>query len=194
MGLLDIILGRSKPVQPNLDRLFALPAASITIGADLGLESTGKAAVCFMPASGAVFADIEAEVSQLLSMEATQGQTRWSRQRDEYGYEWVIIETPGLEELVTQVHMVNSSLQDKGFGQQLLCSVFAFQPAEGAPPGTKKTYLIYLYKRGTFYPFVPTGQEHRDNEAELRIKGVLEGELPIEQDLARWFPLWGLPL
>ena len=28
MGFLDSLLGRSKPVPPNLDQLFALPAAA----------------------------------------------------------------------------------------------------------------------------------------------------------------------
>lgn len=33
MGLLDTILGRSKPVQPDLDQLFALPSAALTLEA-----------------------------------------------------------------------------------------------------------------------------------------------------------------
>ena len=35
MGFLDTLLGRTKPVQPNLDQLFALPSAAVTArGAD----------------------------------------------------------------------------------------------------------------------------------------------------------------
>ena len=55
-------------------------------------------------------------------------------------------------------------------------------------------YLVYLAKRGTFYPFAPTGSEQRDNELELRIRAVLSDDLPIEPDLSRWFPLWDLPI
>ena len=37
-------------------------------------------------------------------------------------------------------------------------------------------YLIYGYKRGTFWPFIPTGDgQERDNAAELRLKNELEG-------------------
>jgi hypothetical protein len=54
-------------------------------------------------------------------------------------------------------------------------------------------YLVYLYKRGTFYPFIPTAPERRDTERELRLRGMLEGELPVENDLSRWFPIWGVP-
>jgi hypothetical protein len=55
-------------------------------------------------------------------------------------------------------------------------------------------YLVYLYKRGTFYPFVPTSGEHRDNEMELRLQTELADDLAMEKDLDRWFPIWKLPL
>jgi hypothetical protein len=100
--------------------------------------------------------------------------------------------------LVTQVHYVNSTLQDHGYGPQLLCSVFglaaASPPASGKIVGPATMFLVYLYKRGTFYPFVPIGPQRRDNEAELRLRTVLAQDLAIESDLDRWFPLWGLPV
>jgi hypothetical protein len=54
---------------------------------------------------------------------------------------------------------------------------------------------VYLYKRGTFYPFAPLPgrQDRRDNALEMQVKGILENELKIEQDLTRWFPVWGAP-
>lgn len=55
--------------------------------------------------------------------------------------------------------------------------------------------LVYLYKRGTFYPFAPLPGEadRRDNALELRVRAVLAEDLRIEPDLGRWFPLWGAP-
>ena len=38
------------------------------------------------------------------------------------------------------------------------------------------------------------GAQARDNEAEFRIKAQLARELPWEEDTARWFPLWDIPL
>ena len=63
-------------------------------------------------------------------------------------------------------------------------------------------YWIYNYKRGAFYPFVPApggtageaGGEQRDNEGELRLKAQIGAELPLEQELERWLPLWGIPI
>jgi hypothetical protein len=53
--------------------------------------------------------------------------------------------------------------------------------------------LIYLYKRGTFYPFVPAEGERRDSVMELQVRDLLRGELPWEMDLSRWFPVWDAP-
>jgi hypothetical protein len=52
---------------------------------------------------------------------------------------------------------------------------------------------VYLFKRGTFYPFAPLGGERRDTALELRVKSLLAGELRMEDDLGRWFPVWGAP-
>ena len=95
-----------------------------------------------------------------------------------------------LSDLVNDLHAVNSSMEVNGFGPQLLCSLAAFEGEGG-----KRLALVYLYKRGTFYPFAPlpgSGQR-RDNALELQVKAALAGDLRMEQDLSRWFPLWGAP-
>jgi hypothetical protein len=99
-----------------------------------------------------------------------------------------VVRDPELEDLVTTVHLVSSELITKGFGPQLLAAMFRFE--DGARP----VYWIYSYKRGTFYPFIPTGAEERDNARELELKAKLEGELPIEEDLSRWFGLYDAPI
>ena len=82
---------------------------------------------------------------------------------------------------MTAVHAVAQELTDQGFGAQLLAAPFRFDG--GAHP----VYWIYGFKRGAFWPFVPTGEgQNRDNATELELKAKLEEELPIEQDLTRW--------
>jgi hypothetical protein len=54
---------------------------------------------------------------------------------------------------------------------------------------------VYLYKRGTFYPFVPLPvAEQRDSDRERLLKVTLAQDLSMEPELERWFPLWGLPV
>ena len=67
MGLFDTLLGRTKPVRANLDALFALPSAAVTLQVTAGLVPTGRAGVCFKPPSGQPFAEMQAELEQLLT-------------------------------------------------------------------------------------------------------------------------------
>lgn len=43
------------------------------------------------------------------------------------------------------------------------------------------------------YPFAPTGQHCRDTAFELQVRAQLRSDLPVENDLTRWFPLWSAP-
>ncbi|MHB8191289.1 MAG: PspA-associated protein PspAB [Ferrimicrobium sp.] len=189
MGFLDSLLGKTKPVRANLDQLFALSTASISLTVSANLDSTNTAGVVFKPASGAAFANTEQEFQDVLATMADEG-TSVHLSTDSFGYRWVNITTTDLESLVTAAHLVNRSLEDHGFSPQLLCSVFAFTER----PSGQQVYWIYLYKRGTYYPFVPTGPERRDNEKELSLKAVVGSDLPVESEITRWFPLWEIPI
>jgi hypothetical protein len=188
---LDSILGRTKPKAANLDALFAIPGAAVMLEAGMGLTNAGAAAVCFKPGSSYDFAATQNEIGELLELSKKDTGSEISQTQDSYGYHWIVVRDDDVSDLVTTVHMVNASLADRGYSHQLLASVFAFQGEGGV------SYLVYLFKRGTFYPFVPApgGGEKRDNQKELQIQGALHGEgVPLEADLTRWFPIWGAPV
>jgi hypothetical protein len=188
VGFLDALLGRTKPVPPNLDALFAMPSAAITLQAATDFTPTGTGSVCFRAAEGKAFSDIEKDVRELLNM--GENKTPVEVSSDSYGFTWLVCHhsADDVEGLVTDLHAVNSSLENAGFGPQLLCTILGFTDDARHPLG-----LVYLYKRGTFYPFSPEPGERRDNATELRIRGVLGDDLKIEPDLGRWFPVWGAP-
>ena len=192
MGFFDTLLGRTKPVQPKLDDLFALPSAAITLEASTGFTPTGSGSVCFRAVEGRTFADIQAEVRELLDMDAGKpgGGLPVELTRDDYGFTWLVSShlSDEMDALVTDLHAVNSALVDNGFGPQLLCTLVAFRDER-----ERRLALVYLYKRGTFYPFAPTSADRRDNALELQIKGALGDDLKVEQDLTKWFPVWGAP-
>jgi hypothetical protein len=185
MGLLDILLGRSKAVPPNLDQLFSLPSAAITLETAAGFRPTGSGSVCFKAAEGGGFSTLREEVDKLLALD----DGKFTSNTDSYGFTWLVRETTpdNIEGLVTDLHGVNTSLVDAGFGSALLCTLVAFSN------GTQSLGLVYLYKRGSWYPFAPAGQDRRDNATELQIKSLLATDLRLEQDLARWFPVYGAP-
>ncbi|MBC9726078.1 PspA-associated protein PspAB [Streptomyces sp. TRM68367] len=192
MGLLDIILGRTRPVAPDLDRLFALPSAAVSLEAAASFTPTGQGAVCFATVEGAAFEQTHREVQALLDADADRDGPPVGLRRDEYGYSWLVSERgPGeLPQLVNDLHAVNSAMEVNGFGPQLLCSLAGFRDDRD-----RRLALVYLYKRGTFYPFAPLpgpGQR-RDGALELQVKAALGDDLRIEEDLGRWFPVWGAP-
>ncbi|MGH3105147.1 MAG: PspA-associated protein PspAB [Gaiellaceae bacterium] len=189
MGLGNVLFGRKKLKEASTEKLFALSTARVTLEAELGLKPSGSAALCFKPLSAGEFVRAENEMQELLEVAARSSESRIRRKSDEYGFEWIVVEDPDLEDLVTTVHLVTSELQARGFGPQLLASIFRFEGA-GHP-----VYWIYGYKRGAFWPFVPTGKDQeRDNAEELELKAKLERELPIEDDLSRWFGMFDAPL
>ncbi|MFE1292484.1 hypothetical protein [Streptomyces sp. NPDC058751] len=192
MGFLDILLGRGKPAVPDLDRLFGLPSAAVTLQAAAGFTPTGTGAVCFASAEGAAFARARQEAQDLLDADTGRTGPPVEPVRDEYGYSWLVSRrAPGdLPALVSDLHAVNSSLESTGFGPQLLCSVAAFEDGR-----QRRIGLVYLYKRGSWYAFcpLPGGEEKRDNALELQIGAALADDLHVEQDLTRWFPIWGAP-
>jgi hypothetical protein len=192
MGFLDTLFGRTKPVQPKLDDLFGLSSAAITLQAATGFTPTGSGSVCFRAVEGKTFADVQTDVRELLNADSGKpgGGLPVEVTKDTFGYTWVVSSHMSDETaaLVTDLHAVNSTLVDNGFGPQLLCTLVAFRDSS-----ERRLALVYLYKRGTFYPFAPLPGEKRDNALELEAKGVLGDDLKLEQDLSRWFPVWGAP-
>ncbi len=187
MGLFDILRGQRTPKRADLDRIFAISTAQTTLEVNLNLRPTGRAGVCFKPVDGASFEDMERDLAELLEISGRGSGTVVRRHDDDYGFAWIVLEDDDFDDLVTTAHLINGSLEERGFSEQLLCSVFGFL-RDG-----EVIDFVYAYKRGTFYPFVPTGENRRDNALELRLKAALQGELPIEPELERWYPVWGAP-
>jgi hypothetical protein len=192
VGFLDALLGRSKPVKPDLDQLFGVPSAALTLEAAAGFTPTGLGSVCFAAVEGGAFNEVQRQVRALLDADTPNGGVPVEASRDGYGYSWLLARhTPEeLPELVNDLHAVNSELEANGFGPQLLCSLVGFRSPEG-----QSLALVYLYKRGTFYPFAPMpgGGERRNSPLELQVKAMLGNDLRVESDLSRWFPVWGAP-
>ena len=191
MGFLDGLLGtKGKLKGAAPDRLFAMTTANVTMETGLGLKSKQCAGVVFQPIATADFKQIVTETEELLAGTAEETGTKVATHDDEYGYRWLILRDDDPDDLVVAMNTVSVELQGAGYGDRLLAAVFAY-----ADEGGKPIYFIYNFKRGAYYPFVPApGTQARDTEAEFRTKAQLARELPWEEDTARWFPLWDIPL
>jgi hypothetical protein len=188
VGIRDVLFGRKKLAEPKDDRLFGLTTAAVTLDTELRLKTAGVAAIAFKPQSSGEFRSAFDDIDQLVEAVAQSSGSQIERKSDEFGFDWIVVRDEQLEDLVGAVHTVASEMTAKGFGAQLLAADFKFDG--GAHP----VYWIYGFKRGAFWPFVPVGDNKRDNATELELKAKLEHELPIEQDLTRWLALFDAPV
>ena len=191
MGFLDVLRGKRaiKQAAPT-DRVFAMTTAQVTLEMQLGLVSNGKAAIVFQPLATSDFEQIVRDMEEVVRSSGEETGTTIETRDDEFGYRWMVLGDPDFEDLVVGLNAVSTALEAGGYGDRILAAVFPFRDEASKP-----VYWIYNYKRGAFYPFVPAGGgQRRDNERELRLKAQIGAELPIEPELERWFPLWGIPV
>ena len=191
MGFLDALLGKRK-LQPQAAKntLFAMSTAYVGLEAQQNIRTRGAAAIVFQPLATGDFATIVEEMEEVLRGTGEETDSTIDSTDDSFGYRWMVIRDPDIEDLVVGVNAVNDALEVGGYGERVLCAVFAFEEAGGKP-----LYFIYNVKRGLWYPFVPAGgEQQRDSERELQIKAAVGPELPFEPELERWFPLWGIPI
>ena len=196
MGLRDILTGRHTVKGPAPDHLFAISTAYVTLQAEHQIEPAGEAAIVFQALATSEFESTLRDMEAVVTATGGESGTKVSTQDDTYGYRWMVLHNPdgapSVEDLAVGINAVSGSIETAGYGERLLCAVFAFLDAR-----KRRVYFIYNYKRGYWYPFVPaTGQssEQRDTERELQIKAQMASEMPIEPELERWFPLWGIPI
>ena len=192
MGLFDAVTGRHKVKGPAPDRLFAITTAAVTLEASYEIVPASAAAIVFQPLATSDFESTLRDMEDVVKATAADSGTQVSTQDDDYGYRWMVLHTPSIEDQAVGINAVSSSIESAGYGERLLCAVFAFRDAE-----MRSIYFIYNYKRGSWYPFVPQpggGSNSRSTERELQLKAQLGNELPLEAELERWFPLWGIPI
>ena len=191
MGFLDILTGKRKLAKPAPDRLFAISTAYVQMETGLGMSSRNAAAIVFQPLATADFDSIVREMEEVVKATATDSGTTVTSSDDSYGFRWLVLRGKEFDDLVVGINAVSGALEAGGYGERVLCAVFGFEDSR-----KRAVYWIYNYKRGTFYPFAPAagGGEQRDNERELVLKAQIGADLPVEAELSRWFPLWGIPI
>jgi PspA associated protein B len=184
---LDALLGKTRLPRADLDSLFAITTASVTMQSDLNLKPSSAAGLCFKPIESSQYDAARTEIEELLQLSCKESETVYRIETDEYRFTWVILEDPDFEDLIAGIHLVSQTLIDRGVGAYLLCVIFRF--GNGTP-----VYWVYNFKQGRYYPFIPSGEKKRDSAREFRMRALLAKELPIENDVGKWYPLWGIPL
>jgi PspA associated protein B len=130
-------------------------------------------------------------------------------------------QSPSVEDLAVGINAVSGSIESAGHGDRILCAVFAFRDAGDQPiyfiynykrgywyPFVPKgrggevsssgnstaTGNVSFARSGSSASEEPVDAGERSTERELQLKAQIGSELPIEPELERWFPLWGIPI
>ncbi|MGA9189313.1 MAG: hypothetical protein WB014_12330, partial [Methanosarcina sp.] len=194
MGLrdfMDAVLGRSSLPKAKSDKLFAISTASITLESNLGLKPSGLAGICFKPIGASAYESARKEIQELLEYSSKETETEFRLEKDEFNFLWAIFKDLDFEDLVANIHLVSETLEERGFGEQILCAIYRFDSEpeagkaerEGKAGGRKVVYWIYNFKQGTYYPFIPLSGKQRDSPFEFRLRAEMEREMPVEKNV-----------
>ncbi|AKB72790.1 PspA-associated protein PspAB [Methanosarcina mazei] len=204
-NFVDAVLGRSRLPKAKSDKLFAISTASITLESSLGLKPSGYAGICFKPLGATSYESARKEIEELLEFSSKETETDFRLEKDEFNFLWAIFKDPDFEDLVASIHLVSQTLEDRGFGEQILCAIYKFdrepeirtagqdEKSRIKGAGGKAVYWIYNFKQGTYYPFIPLSGKQRDSPFEFRLRAEMEREMPVEKNVEKWYPLWGIP-
>lgn len=182
----------SKKIEADFDAINSLSSAYITLETKLSLKSTGRTAVCIKRTNIPQFNEMKQEIEKFLEASKADFELAFRTVVDPYDYLWIIILSKTIEDNVAAITSIGDTIEEKGFSDRLLASVFELNN------GTTNEYLIYNYKLDKFYPFVPINeqQKRRNHGEELKIMSALadEKKLPFEKEMSCWYPIWNIPV
>ena len=89
--------------------------------------TSGKAAIVFQPLATSDFEGIVRDMEEVVQGTGEETGTRSTSTDDEFGYRWMVLADPDMEDLVVGVNAVSTAIQGGGYGDRVLCAVFAFR-------------------------------------------------------------------
>ncbi len=110
MGFLDALLGKRKLKGPATDRLFAISTAYVGLDAQQGITTRGVAGIVFQPLATGDFRQIVDDMQEILSGTGSEMGSSVETKDDEFGYRWMIVRDPDIEDVAVGVNAVNDAL------------------------------------------------------------------------------------
>lgn len=184
MGFFDSLFGRTKIPSGKTDQLFALSTALLDIETRLSTPFGKKAGIVLRTVDNSGYESIEKDVNDALHLGGKDIPVTAHHVDDSEGFRWILFEGGDADDVINALHLTADLVSQAGYGDSLLAAMFDFNG----------WYLIYSYRRGTFYPFVPKPGHNRDDAREFRIAETLKPFMPIEKDPERRYALWDPPL
>ena len=135
MGLLDVLTGRRKLAPPAPDRLFAITTAYVTLETSLAITTRGTAAIVFQSLATADFRTIVTDAEAVVRATAERQRHRCGDLRRtttaSAGSCCARDRRGSFDDLVVGLNAVSTALEAGGYGDRVLCAVFAFSDDRG---------------------------------------------------------------
>lgn len=194
MGFFDALFGRTRPTPGKADQLFQLTTARLDIETTLFSTFGRRAALVLRSVDNAAYDAVSRDLSDVLKIGGQDLPVKAKSQMDSMGFHWTILEGDELDDIVNALHLTAELVREAGYSDSLLAAMFVFDHSDQERRLDYRWYLIYSYRRGLFYPFVPKGGRNRDFPHEFRLAESLKNWLQVEKDTERWYALWDPPI
>src|ERR1700734_2005839 len=115
MGLREILTGRSTVKQPaKTDRLFALSTAYVTLETSYDIKCAGVAGIVVQALATSDFQAVLKDTEEVVKATAGEYNAEIQTSDDQFGFHWVVVRDPDIEDLVATINGVSSSIEDGG--------------------------------------------------------------------------------
>ena len=155
---------------------------------DTKLHPGSQAAILISPNDHDFFKDLNESMNERLNDLGLSHSTVKVIEKDKHGTAWTLVTNDSFENLVAEVDKISESIFMAGLGPRMIAAVFKGQFREST------VYWVCNYRTAKFYPFIPAGNQTRDNELEIDMGDVLIGMgIPVEPH-SNWYALWDIPI
>ena len=188
MRWLDAVTGRRRQAANDLDALFLVPSAAITLETAAGYAPTGVGSVCYRSAAGAAFDRTQDEITRLLDDDPEAPDVTVSPRR-------------------LRLHLAGRAGRPGRHGRPLHRPARGQHAARGAglrvrpavldgdrsPATAARSGWSTSTSRAPSTPSRPPARTSATTCTEIAVRDQLAAELPMERDMQRWLALWNAP-
>ncbi len=130
-------------------------------------------------------------MEEVVRATASDSGTTVTSSDDGYGFRWLVLRGSDFDDLVVGINAVSERTRG---GRLRRPRAVRGVRVRGLPQAPAVLDLQLQARARSIRSRPAGGSEQRDNERELVLKAQIGKELPVEQELERWFPLWGIPI
>lgn len=172
----------SKKADPN--DLIALSRVSLAVETNMNYEPCEVGGLAFSDIDDQEFEKALNEVKGVIKSNDDTEDADLDM-KDIHGTQWIVVNDESIESLAANLQFGASAMESVEYSSRLLAAVLPFKNDEN-----DYIYVIYSFRRGSFYPFAPQGLDERDSKIERRLSTIIEDEIDVEDDRSYWYPLW----